>query len=113
MDGSQTDHGDLHKFHENKKRNLKYDQVHDARPSDEDTPHDLWDSLESDTESLVQEKAYQRELQKRILSNSAGDSSSSYNDDPHNIEREKHEEDCDAQPDITETRGGQNTKLSR
>lgn len=30
----------------------------------------LWDSLESDTESLVQEKAYQRELQMRIAHDS-------------------------------------------
>lgn len=91
---------------------MKPDQARDARPSDEDEPHDLWDSLESDTESLVQEKAYQRELQKRIM-NSVGDSSSSYNDNSHNIERPEHEEGWDPQPDITETRGGLNTKFSR
>lgn len=81
------------------------------KQSDEEAPNDLWDSLESDTESLVQEKAYQRELQKRIL-NGVGDNSSSYNDDSHNPNTE-HEDGCDPQPDITETHGGQNTEFSR
>ncbi|KAF4081983.1 hypothetical protein AMELA_G00146610 [Ameiurus melas] len=83
-----------------------------ARPGDEDKPNNLWDSLESDTEGLVQGKAYQRELQKSIL-NGVGDNSSPYHDKSHNIERSAHEEGCDPQPDITETHGGQNTDSSR
>ncbi|MCJ8742528.1 hypothetical protein PDJAM_G00083020 [Pangasius djambal] len=113
MDTSSTDHGALYSSNDSKKRNMKSDQGHDARPSHEDAAHDLWDSLESDTESLVQEKAYQRELQKRIL-DGVGDSTSSYNAISPNISpRSEHKESCDPQPDITETHGGQNTKFSR
>lgn len=106
MDSSNTDHGDLYRSNSNK-RNMK-----PMKQSDDEAPNDLWDSLESDTESLVQEKAYQRELQKRIL-NGVGDNSSSYNDDSHNLERSEHEDGCDPQPDLTETHGGQNTEFSR
>lgn len=88
---------------------MKSAQEHAGRPSDEDGPHDLWDSLESDTESLVQEKAYQRELQKRIL-NGVGESSYSYND---SIERSEYGDGCDPQPAVTETCDDQNTKYSR
>ncbi|XP_053501839.1 jhy protein homolog isoform X3 [Ictalurus furcatus] len=109
---SNTDLGDFYRSNDDKKRNMKSDQTRDARPGDEDTPHNVWDSLESDTESLVQEKAYQRKLQKCIL-NGVGENSSSYNDKSHNIERSAHEEGCDPQPDITETHGGQNTDSSR
>ncbi|XP_026797495.3 jhy protein homolog [Pangasianodon hypophthalmus] len=112
MDTSSTDHGALYRSNDSKKRNMKPDQAHDARPSHEDAAHDLWDSLESDTESLVQEKAYQRELQKRILEG-VGDNTSSYNAISPNIERSEHKEGYDPQPDITETHGGQNTKFSR
>ncbi|KAK3522021.1 hypothetical protein QTP70_021388 [Hemibagrus guttatus] len=92
-----------------KKRNVKSAQEHAGRPSNEDVLHDLWDSLESDTESLVQEKAYLRELQKRIL-NGEGESSYSNND---KIERSEYEEGCDSQPAVTETCEDQNTKYSR
>ena len=40
-------------------------------PSPEQVPVNPWDFPESDTESLVQEKAYQQELQRRIGSNKA------------------------------------------
>ncbi|XP_060751554.1 jhy protein homolog isoform X1 [Tachysurus vachellii] len=83
----------------------------DRSPSDEDVSHDLLDSLDSDTESLVQDKTHHRELQMRIL-NGVGESSSSYDD---NIERSKHEDDFafDPKPAITETFGDQNINYSR
>lgn len=91
---------------------MESDQTRDTRPSDEDAPHNLWDSIESDTESLVQEKAYQRELQKRVL-NGVGDSSSFFNENSHSLQRSEHEDGCDLQPDITETYGRQNSNFSR
>ncbi|XP_065115456.1 jhy protein homolog isoform X2 [Paramisgurnus dabryanus] len=49
----------------------KLNMQEDSTPRDDvPTLPMLWDSLESDTESLVQEKAYQRELQVRIAHNS-------------------------------------------
>lgn len=89
---------------------MESDQTRDVGMSKEGTARELWDSLESDTESLVQEKAYQRELQERIL-NGAGDKRSCYNDNSHNVERSEHEEGSDPQAVITETRGGQNKFL--
>lgn len=105
MDNSSKAHEELYRFNDKKKKR----NARDTRLSDEDEPHDLWDSLESDTESLVQEKNYQRELQKRILNNS-----SSYNDSPHKNETEGHEDGSDPQPleHIPETRGASDT-LSR
>ncbi|KAF5895125.1 jhy protein [Clarias magur] len=91
---------------------MESDQTRDAGLGNEDAARELWDSLESDTESLVQEKAYQRELQERTL-NGAVDNRSCYNDNSHNVERSEHEEGSDPQPEIAETRGGQNTNFSR
>lgn len=46
---------------------VKFNMITDSSPRNNmpDLPL-MWDSLESDTESLVQEKEYQRELQMRI-----------------------------------------------
>nr|XP_055064243.1 jhy protein homolog isoform X2 [Misgurnus anguillicaudatus] len=58
-----------HELHGPDKSKLKMQE--DSTPRDDmPTLPMLWDSLESDTESLVQEKAYQRELQVRIAHNS-------------------------------------------
>ncbi|KAI5629223.1 hypothetical protein C0J50_8122 [Silurus asotus] len=97
MDTSSTDHGRIYKS---------------ARDDGGPRNFDLWDSLESDTESLVQEKVYQRDLQKRIL-NDGGDIGSSYNDRPHNIGRAEHENDRSPQPDISESRGDQKPTFLR
>lgn len=105
---SNPEYEDLHRPNVN----INPDQTPNTRPSDEDAPLDLWDSLESDTESLVQEKAYQRQLQKRII-DGLGDSSLSDNDNFHNIQRSEHDDGCDPRPDFPETRGGPNTKFSR
>ncbi|TSK16162.1 hypothetical protein Baya_1033 [Bagarius yarrelli] len=97
MDNSDTDH--VYRSNNDKKKSIGSDQACDARHNDEDSPCDLWDTLESDTESLVQEKAYQRELQKRILNADA--------------EKWEQEEGRRPQPDITQPCVGQNTKHSR
>ncbi|XP_062870526.1 jhy protein homolog isoform X2 [Trichomycterus rosablanca] len=62
MDISLAGHKEKHRTDSNKtkSKSLQYN-----RPSSESA--DVWDSLESDTESLLQEKAYQRELQKKVL----------------------------------------------
>ncbi|XP_056592239.1 jhy protein homolog isoform X2 [Triplophysa dalaica] len=56
--------------HQGHKSNVKFSMLRDARHATQmdEAPSlpMLWDSLESDTESLVQEKTYQRELQMRI-----------------------------------------------
>ncbi|XP_047660680.1 intraflagellar transport protein 46 homolog isoform X2 [Tachysurus fulvidraco] len=95
MDNRDTEHGYVYRTNDDKKRNVKPDS----------------DSLDSDTESLVQDKAHHRELQMRIL-NGVGESSSSYDD---NIERSEHEEDFafDPNPAITETFAEQNINYSR
>lgn len=60
-----------HRDPQGHKSNVKLNMQRDGTPRD-DAPAlpILWDSLESDTESLVQEKAYQRELQMRIAHDS-------------------------------------------
>ncbi|XP_066507226.1 jhy protein homolog isoform X2 [Hoplias malabaricus] len=58
----------------NAERGIEFSKTNDTSLRNETVSPKLWDSLESDTESLVQEKAYQRELQKRI-SDEASDNS--------------------------------------
>lgn len=64
MDSSITEHAIDGEDFSNK---TKITTINDASLRTKNVSPNLWDSLESDTESLVQEKAYQQELQKRIL----------------------------------------------
>uniref|UniRef100_A0A4W4FSL2 Uncharacterized protein n=1 Tax=Electrophorus electricus TaxID=8005 RepID=A0A4W4FSL2_ELEEL len=59
------------------------DGISVSRERSEDVPPNLWDSLESDTESMLQEKSYRRQLQK-CISDEAGDKSP-FGAKPHNV----------------------------
>uniref|UniRef100_A0A3B1IW11 Uncharacterized protein n=1 Tax=Astyanax mexicanus TaxID=7994 RepID=A0A3B1IW11_ASTMX len=58
---------DTHGAGKSKTANIKIPKNEDSSPRSGNASPTLWDSLESDTESLVQEKAYQRELKQRIV----------------------------------------------
>ncbi|MGH0157554.1 UNVERIFIED_CONTAM: hypothetical protein FKN15_033864 [Acipenser sinensis] len=70
--------------------------------SDEDLHLSLRDSLESDTESLAQERRYQFELQKRIHQNEGA--YGSYEDTPRDHSNNTEEEEEEEGPDYAELR---------
>ncbi|XP_036450997.1 jhy protein homolog [Colossoma macropomum] len=90
-EGDETDGAD-----ESKRTGMTFDMISDASRRSANVSPNLWDSLESDTESLVQEKAYQRELQKRILGEDNGKSLYAANSDKYcvnvDVERSEYED---------------------
>ncbi|XP_017546811.1 jhy protein homolog [Pygocentrus nattereri] len=76
---------------ESERKRMTFDMNSGVSRRGENVSPNSWDSLESDTESLVQERAYQRELQRRILGEDGDKSHYAANKYCVNVDEERSE----------------------